>query len=87
MRLTRRTADGSYELINPQDLEAAVRRLGQAEDALDNLAGQYHAMEQKLEAQRSQGRGSRSAVFNRLLAEKMMLSGMLERFRFFGLEP
>lgn len=50
----------------------AVQRLGQAEDAL--------------ESQRNQGRGTRSAVFNRMLAEKLMLSGMLERFRFYGLK-
>ena len=87
MRLTRKTPDGSYELTDPRDPEAAVRRLGQAEDALENLSAQYHALEQKLETLRSQGRGSRSAEFSRLLAEKLMLSGMLERFRFFGLEP
>ena len=71
MRMTVRQKDGSYELLDPDQLRKAVQRLGQAEDAL--------------ESQRNQGRGTRSAVFNRMLAEKLMLSGMLERFRFYEL--
>ena len=86
MRLTRKNENGIYELTDTEQLSEAIQRLGQAEDALENLTQQYHAMEAKLEAQRSQGRGTRSATFNRLLAEKMMLSGMLERFRFYGFE-
>ena len=43
-------------------------------------------MEAKLEAERSQGRGTRSVTFTRMLAEKLMLSGMLERFRVHGVE-
>ena len=78
--------DGSYELLNPDQLREAVQRLGQAEDALESLTEQYHSMEAKLESQRNQGRGTRSAVFNRMLAEKLMLSGMLERFRFYELK-
>lgn len=72
LRMTVRQKDGSYELLDPDQLRKAVQRLGQAEDAL--------------ESQRNQGRGTRSAVFNRMLAEKLMLSGMLERFRFYGLK-
>lgn len=72
LRMTVRQKDGSYELLDPDQLREAVQRLGQAEDAL--------------ESQRNQGRGTRSAVFNRMLAEKLMLSGMLERFRFYGLK-
>ena len=86
MRLTRKNENGIYELTDTEQLSEAIQRLGQAEDALENLTQQYHCMEAKLEAQRSQGRGTRSATFNRLLAEKMMLSGMLERFRFYGFE-
>ena len=86
MRLTRKNENGIYELTDTEQLSEAIQRLGQAEDALENLTQQYHAMEAKLEAQRSQGRGTRSVTFNRLLAEKMMLSGMLERFRFYGFE-
>ena len=71
LRMTVRQKDGSYELLDPDQLREAVQRLGQAEDAL--------------ESQRNQGRGTRSAVFNRMLAEKLMLSGMLERFRFYEL--
>lgn len=71
LRMTVRQKDGSYELLDPDQLRKAVQRLGQAEDAL--------------ESQRNQGRGTRSAVFNRMLAEKLMLSGMLERFRFYEL--
>ena len=72
LRMTVRQKDGSYELLDPDQLRKAVQRLGQAEDAL--------------ESQRNQGRGTRSAVFNRMLAEKLMLSGMLERFRFYELK-
>ena len=72
LRMTVRQKDGSYEPLDPNQLREAVQRLGQAEDAL--------------ESQRNQGRGTRSAVFNRMLAEKLMLSGMLERFRFYGLK-
>ena len=86
MRMTRKNADGTYELTDTEQLAAAIQRLGQAEDALESLTEQYHAMEAKLDAQRSQGRGTRSVTFNRMLAEKMMLSGMLERFRFHGFE-
>ena len=71
LRMTVRQKDGSYELLDPDQLRKAVQRLGQAEDAL--------------ESQRNQGHGPRSAVFNRMLAEKLMLSGMLERFRFYEL--
>ena len=73
-------------LTDPDQLREAIQRLGQAEDALESLSEQYHAMEAKLEAERSRGRGTRSVTFNRMLAEKLMLSGMLERFRFHGVE-
>lgn len=86
LRMTARQKDGSYELLDPNQLREAVQRLGQAEDALESLTEQYHSMEAKLESQRNQGRGTRSAVFNRMLAEKLMLSGMLERFRFYELK-
>ena len=82
LRMTVRQKDGSYELLDPDQLREAVQRLGQAEDALESLTEQYHSME----SQRNQSRGTRSAVFNRMLAEKLMLSGMLERFRFYGLK-
>ena len=72
LRMTVRQKDASYELLDPDQLREAVQRLGQAEDAL--------------ESQCNQGRGTRSAVFNRMLAEKLMLSGMLERFRFYELK-
>ncbi len=86
LRMTVRQKDGSYELLDPDQLREAVQRLGQAEDALESLTEQYHSMEAKLESQRNQGHGTRSAVFNRMLAEKLMLSGMLERFRFYELK-
>ena len=73
-------------LTDPDQLREAIQRLGQAEDALESLSEQYHAMEAKLEAERSRGHGTRSVTFNRMLAEKLMLSGMLERFRFHGVE-
>lgn len=82
LRMTVRQKDGSYELLDPDQLREAVQRLGQAEDALESLTEQYHSME----SQRNQSRGTRSAVFNRMLAEKLMLSGMLERFRFYELK-
>ena len=74
LRMTVRQKDGSYELLDPDQIREAVQRLGQAEDALESLTEQYHSMEAKLESQRNQGRGTRSAVFNRMLAEKLMLS-------------
>lgn len=86
MRMTKKLPDGSYELTDPDQLRDAIQRLGQAEDALESLSEQYHAMEAKLEAERSRGHGTRSVTFNRMLAEKLMLSGMLERFRFHGVE-
>ena len=44
----------------------------------ENILGLFDEMEAKLEAERSRGRGTRSVTFNRMLAEKLMLSGMLE---------
>jgi len=82
LRMTKKLPDGSYELTDPDQLREAIQRLGQAEDALESLSEQYHAMEAKLEAEH----GTRSVTFNRMLAEKLMLSGMLERFRFHGVE-
>lgn len=86
MRMTKKLPDGSYELTDPDQLREAIQRLGQAEDALESLSEQYHAMEAKLEAERSRGHGTRPVTFNRMLAEKLMLSGMLERFRLHGVE-
>ena len=51
--MTKKLPDGSYELTDPDQLREAIQRLGQAEDALDSLSEQYHAMEAKLEAERS----------------------------------
>lgn len=76
--MTKKLPDGSYELTDPDQHREAIQRLGQVEDALESLSEQYHAMEAKLEAERSWGRGTRSVTFNRMLAEKLMLSGMLE---------
>ena len=76
--MTKKLPDGSYELTDPDQLREAIQRLGLAEDALESLSEQYHAMEAKLEAERSRGRRTRSVTFNRMLAEKLMLSGMLE---------
>lgn len=70
MRMTKKLPDGSYELTDPDQLREAIQRLGQAEDALESLSEQYHAMEAKLEAERSRGHGTRSVTFNRMLAEK-----------------
>lgn len=70
MRMTKKLPDGSYELTDPDQLREAIQRLGQAEDALESLSEQYHAMEAKLEAERSRGRGTRSVTFNRMLGRK-----------------
>ena len=37
LRMTVRQKDGSYELLDPDQLREAVQRLGQAEDALESL--------------------------------------------------
>lgn len=56
LRMTVRQEDGSYELLDPNQLREAVQRLGQAEDVLESLTEQYNRMEAKLESQRNQGR-------------------------------
>ena len=81
MRMTKKLPDGSYELTDPDQLREAIQRLGQAEDALESLSEQYHAMEAKLEAERSRGHGTRSVTFSRMLAEKLMLNKSMGQVR------
>ena len=85
MRLTKRTPDGVC-LREGITCTKALERLAAAEDALDGLSGQLQALEEKLERLRPGSRGGRSVQFRRTLAEKMMVSAMLERLRVFGLE-
>ena len=40
LRMTARQKDGSYELLDPDQLREAVQRLGQAEDALESQCNQ-----------------------------------------------
>ena len=86
MRMTERTPEG-VQLRAGIACAQALDRLAAAEDALDGLTSQLRAMNEKLEKLRPNSRGGRSIQFQRTLAEKMMVSAMLERLRFFGFEP
>ena len=77
-RLTERTAQGTYRLVQGCTAEEAAARLAGYENAHAFLREEFARAEAKLAALRGQGR-ARSAAFQQALAEKLCLLTLLER--------
>ena len=77
-RLTRPDGQGGYRLAEPAAVEAAMDRLGAYEDAHERLLCQRARAEEKLDALRGRGKG-RTASFQQALAEKLMLTALLDQ--------
>lgn len=74
-RLTKRHDDQSYEA---SDLGAAVYRLGRLEDLYEAMLQQRDDDTERLNELKE--KGSRSATRQQILAHRLMLQNMLDRF-------
>ena len=78
-RITVRHEDGSYSAA---DMAAAIRQLGRLEDMYQALVEEREKTAQKLEQLRD--RGTRSVARQQLLANKLMLQNLIDRFEIYA---
>ena len=84
VRLTCVSADGSYELAPGADGADLVARLGAHEDALASLRAEYADAAAQIDRLRDEGR-TRTATYRQLVANRITLKGILDRFAEVGL--
>ncbi|WP_300295006.1 hypothetical protein [uncultured Intestinimonas sp.] len=82
-RLTTPGPGGSYALP-PGGEVAAIRRLGQFEDAYERLRARHAEIAERMEAMKAQGR-QKSAQFRELLGEKLTIQNMLSLWETYGI--
>ena len=82
-RLTMPGPGGSYALP-PGGEAAAIRRLGQFEEAYERLRARHAEIAERMEAMKAQGR-QKSAQFRELLGEKLTIQNMLSLWETYGI--
>ena len=78
-RLTRRMEDGSWAA--DCDVQTLINRLAAFENMRDTLIAQRDKAASDMAALKAQGR-SKSVTFRQLMAEKMNLTGIIQRMDF-----
>lgn len=84
IRLTSKNADGSYELAAGVTREELLARLGAHEDVLAFLRAEHDDAAARIARLRDEG-SVRSATYRQLVANRITLKGILDRFTDAGL--
>ena len=82
-RMTKRQ-DGSVQLNDGYEQAGALERLARYEDMLEALLAERHKIEETLKTLKAEAK-SNTVTYRQLLANKLMLMSLIDRFKVYGL--
>jgi len=84
-RLTRQAeGENAYTLAEEESVQAAIERLGRYEDLHEALLDAYARVLSRMDVLRAADK-TKTATYQQLLAEKLMLTNLLDRFQLYGI--